>query len=118
MTTNTSYRFGEILWAEIPYTDETGAKKRPAVVVSSPRYNRERPELLVMPVTSQLHHGDTYGTVTISEWQQAGLPKPSVIKPLILPILKTRVLEKAGTLAKVDKDTIRKTLTEILSSDF
>jgi len=111
------FHFGELIEVEIRFTDETGSKQRPAVVVSSPRYNRERPELLVMPVTSRLKHRDTYGTLVIEDWERAGLKKPSVIKPLIWPVLKARVLAKLGILASADKDAVRATLAEVLSAD-
>ena len=111
------FHFGELIEVEIPFTDETGSKRRPAIVVSSARYNRERPELLVMPVTSRLKHRDTYGTLVIEDWERAGLRKPSVVKPLLWPVLKARVLGKIGILARPDKDALRATLAEILSAD-
>lgn len=112
-----SFRFGEVVRVEIPFTDGSGQKQRPAVVVSSPRYNRERLELLVMPVTSQLRHRDTYGTLVIQEWQPAGLSKPSAIKPLVVPVLKTRIHLRLGHLLRLDKDALHERLEEIFSEE-
>jgi mRNA interferase MazF len=39
----TACDFGDVLLVPFPFTDETGAKQRPAVVVNSARYQRERP---------------------------------------------------------------------------
>ena len=39
----TGFRFGDVLLVPFPFTDQTGAKQRPAVVCNSDRYKRERP---------------------------------------------------------------------------
>lgn len=36
----TAYDFGDVLLVPFPFTDQTGVKQRPAVVVSSSRYQR------------------------------------------------------------------------------
>ena len=71
-------------------------KRRPAVVVSSERYNRERPDLILMAITSQLRPSPAVGEVAVVEWQAAGLLKPSVIKPLITTIEATLVIRQLG----------------------
>jgi mRNA interferase MazF len=35
-----AYGFGDIVLVPFPFTDQSGAKKRPAVIVSSAAYNR------------------------------------------------------------------------------
>ncbi len=37
------YRFGDVIVVPFPFTDQTATQKRPAVVVSSEAYQRERP---------------------------------------------------------------------------
>ena len=80
----TAYEFGDILLVPFPFTDQTTAKKRPAVVVSSAAYNRNRPDIILMAVTSQEHSSGYFGDVAVAGWQQAGLFKPSVIKPIFI----------------------------------
>jgi mRNA interferase MazF len=38
----TTYSFGDVILVPFPFTDQSRAKQRPAVVVSSARYNTER----------------------------------------------------------------------------
>ena len=54
MPNTTSYSFGDVVLVPFPFTDQTAAKKRPAVVVSSELYNRARPDIILMAITSQL----------------------------------------------------------------
>ena len=81
----TGFEFGDIVLVPFPFTDQSAAKKRPAVVISSAAYQRERPDIIIMAVTSQVKSAQTLGEVVIKDWQDAGLLKPSVIKPVMQP---------------------------------
>lgn len=59
-----------------PFTDRTASKKRPAVVVSSDAYNRERLDLILIAVTTQTNPASAFGEMTIIDWQAAGLFRP------------------------------------------
>ncbi len=113
-----SYKFGEIVYILYPFSDHSGAKDRPAVIISCPRYNREKLEVILLPITGQLQHSDTYGTVVVDDWQTAGLLKPSVIKPMPHTPLQSAVRRRVGELTKADKAKLREMLSEVISSDF
>ena len=57
MPITTAYSFGDIVLVPFPFTDQTAAKKRPAIVVSSDAYHRDRRDLIIMAVTSQARPG-------------------------------------------------------------
>ena len=44
----TAFEFGDIDLVPFPFTDQSAAKQRPAVVISSEAYHRTRPDLLIM----------------------------------------------------------------------
>ena len=46
--------FGDVVLVPFPFTDQSGIKKRPAVVLSSNNYNVSRRDLLIMAITSQV----------------------------------------------------------------
>ncbi len=50
----TRFEFGDVVLVPFPFTDQSTTKKRPAIIVSSQHYNAQRPDLIVMAVTSQL----------------------------------------------------------------
>ena len=41
------FDFGDVVLVPIPFTDQSSIKKRPAVVVSSTTYNRDRPDIII-----------------------------------------------------------------------
>ena len=76
MPNTTAYRFGDLVLVPFPFTDQTGIKKRPAIVVSSDAYQRQRPDMVLMAVTSQLlRPAGAVGEVLITERRKAGLPR-------------------------------------------
>lgn len=66
-----------------PFTDQTTTKKCPAIVVSSTDYQRERSDLILIALTSQANAETDFGEMKITEWKNAGLIKPSIIKPVL-----------------------------------
>ncbi len=110
----TSFKFGDIVLVPFPFTDQTSLKKRPAVVVSSAAYQRERPDLILMAVTSQVRPLSAFGEKLLAEWEEAGLLKPSVLKPILITLEKSLVARKLGCLRQQDLDSLKKSLSEIL----
>ena len=81
-----SFSPGDILLVPVVFSDGSGHKKRPVVII----YDGGDADLLVAPVTSQAAR--SVRDVAVVDWQAAGLRLPSVVR-----------LEK---LATVDKSTV------------
>ena len=98
-----NYNFGDILLVPFPFTNQLSSKKRPAVVISSLPYNSAKPDLIIMPVTSQIKPTQELGEFRVSNWEKAGLLKPSAIKPVITTIEKHLILKQLGQLQEADQ---------------
>ena len=114
MPNMTTYKFGDIILVPFPFTDQSTIKKRPAVVVSSEEYNSGRPDLIIMALTSRLHQVDKLGEKLVSDWQGAGLLKPSVFKPILATIENALVLRQLGNLQEDDCHSLVLILQDIL----
>lgn len=68
MQNMTNYEFGDVILVPFPFTDQTTTKKRPAVVVSSNSYQRERSDLILIAITSQANPATSFGEITIAGW--------------------------------------------------
>lgn len=109
-----TYAFGEVVLVPFPFTDQSGAKKRPAVIVSSSGYNGSRRDLIIMAITSQVRTPLGFGEAPISDWQAAGLIKPSVFKPVFTTIEQSLVVRTMGTLAAADLRTLREAIAQAI----
>ncbi len=114
MPPTTVYKFGDVVLVPFPFTDQSGAKKRPAVVVSSAVYNSARPDLVLMAITGQARGAANVGEVDITEWQKAGLLKASVVKPILTTVEKKLVINKLGRLEAADCAALESALRVIL----
>ena len=110
----TAYEFGDIVLVPFPFTDQSAVKKRPAVIISSGDYNRHRPDIIIMAVTSQIHSPRYFGDLTITDWQQAGLLKPSAVKPILTTIEKSLLFKSLGRLSDSDRSELLSNLQNIL----
>ena len=109
-----SYDFGDVVLVPFPFTDQTTSKRRPAIVISSEAYQRSRPDIILMAVTSQAKPAGLFGEVPVADWEKAGLLKPSVIKPVVASIEKSLVIRKLGRLEDLDQKKLRGALESIL----
>ena len=109
-----AHAFGEVVLVPFPFTDQSGVKKRPAVVVSSSAYNVNRRDLIIMAITSQVRTPPGFGEATVADWQAAGLIKPSVLKPVFTTIAQGLVVRTMGTLSTSDLRTLRETVAQVI----
>jgi mRNA interferase MazF len=112
----TGSEFGDLVLVPFPFTDQSATKRRPAVVVSSAAYHRERPDLVILAVTSQVRPVAGMGEAVITKWKEAGLLKPSVLKPVLATIERRLVLRTLGKLMEEDRAALRRVLAEMLGA--
>jgi len=105
----TPFEFSDIILVPFPFTDQSTNKKRPAVVISSQAYNTERPDLIIMAVTSQIKPTSTIGEMIIQDWQTEGILKQSAIKPVITTIEMGLVVKHMGRLTDNDRMALHST---------
>lgn len=98
MPTTTSYNCGAVVLLPFPFSDQSSAKIRPAIVVS-PEYPSV--DLLVIGVTSV---GDSLrpGEFAIEFWREAGLIHPSFAKRAVASVASHLVRKQIGQLREAD----------------
>ena len=113
MAATSRFSFGGVVLVPFPFTDQSGTKKRPAVVVSSHGYNASRRDIVIMTITSQVRTPLGFGEAMISAWQAAGLIKTSVLKPVFTTIDHALVIRTMGTLTAADIKTLRELVGDV-----
>jgi mRNA interferase MazF len=110
----TAFEFGDVVLVPFPFTDQSATKQRPAVVISSDAYHSSRPDVLIMAVTSQARPRPAIGEAAIRRWKEAGLIKPSALKPVIATVERGLVRRRLGRLEPEDLQALRALLPTIL----
>jgi len=95
------------------FSDESGVKLRPAVVVSSTGYHRSRREVIVAAITSNVKRR-LFGEHKITRWKDSGLLFPSVVTGLIRTVAGTMIDRRLGSMAAPDLDAVNHSLRRCL----
>lgn len=98
----TSYARGDVVLVSMDFTNRSGSKLRPAVVVSGEEYNRRTPDVLIASVTGNLSAIPHPGDHRISEWKAAGLLKPSLAQAKLATVEGSIIRRKLGELGNED----------------
>ena len=70
-----------------------------------------------MAITGRMHQMNKLCEKLVTDWQDAGLLKPSVFKPILATIENTLVLRHLGSLQSEDRHTLGLILQDIIGSD-
>jgi len=108
------YSRGDVVLVSFVFSDETGERQRPAVIVSSEAYHRSRQEAIIAAITSRTDR-ILAGDHLITDWQDAGLLFPSVATGIIRTIKQSMISRKLGTIFQADMEVIDDNLRAALS---
>jgi mRNA interferase MazF len=108
------FEFGDVLLVPFPFTNQAVSKQRPAVIVSTAAYNRAKPDVVVMAITSQFRSAPTLGEVWLGQWQAGGLLKPSAVKPVFATLEQNLIIRKLGTLSAADQAALKTAIGETI----
>jgi len=107
------YSRGDVVLVNFLFSDESGAKRRPALVISSARYLQKRQEAIVAAITSTLDRV-LVGDHKMKDWNNAGLLYPSVVTGIIRTVKQDMIHRKLGDISASDQEAIEHKLREIL----
>jgi mRNA-degrading endonuclease toxin of MazEF toxin-antitoxin module len=105
MPSMTIYKRGHVVVVNVPYSNHSGVKPRPALVISAEAFHRELPDLIVCPISSQprYYRRPGLGDYPIREWRAVGFRYPSTVR--------------ISKLLAVDKQTIKTNLGFLSAQD-
>jgi mRNA interferase MazF len=110
----TDYSRGDVVLVSFVFSDETGERQRPAVIVSSEAYHRSRQEAIIAAITSRTDRILT-GDHLITDWQGAGLLFPSVATGIIRTVKRGMISRRLGIMSQADMEAIDDNLRAALS---
>ena len=105
MPSTTTYRRGQVVVVNVPFTGQTGSKPRPALVVSVDAFHQGLPDLIVCPISSQprYYQKPGPGDHPLKQWKAVALRHPSTARiSNILAVEKKLIKRALGTLHAED----------------
>jgi len=111
----TRYEPGDVFLVRFPFTDLSTAKKRPVVVVSSPAFSERYGDVIVLALTSYPQEDET---LVLEHWREAGLVKPTWIKPLIATLAPAAFDRRLGALSERDRPRVAGALRGVFALEF
>lgn len=103
-----------IVAVPFPFTDKAKSKKRPALVISTEKFQKETGHASLLMITTA-EHSEWFGDFLITDLEKTGLPVESFVRQKIFTI-DLRLIEKSiGRLSKKDMDAVRALLKKCIS---
>ncbi len=111
-----TFEQGDVIRVPFPYTDRDTRQRRPALVVSNgPTGAVNSPLWVVMITAAENRRWD--GDVQIKDHAKAGLPAPSVIRPVKIATIEARHAEKIGKITTPIRRAVMQQIQQIIAAD-
>ncbi|MCH8989514.1 MAG: type II toxin-antitoxin system PemK/MazF family toxin [Chloroflexi bacterium] len=110
---NGGYSRGDVVLVNFVFSEETGSKRRPVLLLSSDQYMHGRQEVVVSAITSNTRR-ILVGDHLMVDWEEAGLLFPSVATGILRTIKQSMIDRKMGAVSQQDLTAIESNLSRIL----
>lgn len=105
MPSTTTYKRGQVVVANVPFSNHSGSKPRPALVISTEAFHRTLLDVIVCPISSRprYYQRPGPGDQPLRHWKDVGLRYPSTVRlSNILAVDKKIIKRSPGRLLKDD----------------
>lgn len=113
----TTYKRGQVVVLNVPFSDQSGVKPRPAVVISTGDFHRALPDIIVCPISSQprYYRRPGPGDYPLQKWRLVGLRHPSTVRiSKMLSVDKAILKSILGALSQEDMAEVEASLRQAL----
>jgi mRNA interferase MazF len=116
MPSTTTYRRGQVVVVNVPFTGQTGSKPRPALVVSVEGFHQKLLDVIVCRISSQprYHQKPGPGDRPLKHWKTVGPRYPSTARLSNLLAVEKKLIKRVlGTLHAEDLARVEHGLREV-----
>jgi mRNA interferase MazF len=103
---------GDVALVRFPFTNQQSVKQRPAVIVNQVEYPRQYGDFVLIPLTSV---AQTNPSLALRDWRDAGLLKPTWVKPIIATLNQHLIVRILGSVTVADHTAVRAAIEEIFA---
>lgn len=106
MMSTPNYSKNDVILVRYPFSDLSGSKVRPAVVVNAPHVSQD---IFIVPMTSRTASLLT-GEFLLTDWAAAGLNVPTAVKRGLYTVHQTLIVKAIGSLTNPDAEQLERSL--------
>lgn len=115
MKSGTRFRQADIILVPFPFSDLSGAKKRPVLIISNNDYNNNHSDLVTCGITSNILDREYSVLINNENLAEGNLPITSIIKTdKLFTLDKSIVQKKIGRLNPQTFNHVKKILSELM----
>jgi len=104
------YLKNEVILVKYPFSDLSGSKVRPAIVVNAPHSSQD---VVIVPLTSRTT-ALLGGEFVLAEWKKVGLNVESAVKRGFYTVQQSLVVKSIGKLSAADAEELERSLRDWL----
>lgn len=101
-----SYSKNEVVLVRYPFSDLSGSKVRPAVIVNGPHASHD---VMIVPITSRVS-SLLAGEFVLADWSKAGLNVQSALKRGLFTVHQSLIVKSIGKLSDIDGNSLEDSL--------
>ncbi|MCI2430783.1 MazF family transcriptional regulator [Candidatus Acetothermia bacterium] len=105
-----SYSKNDVILVRYPFSDLSGLKVRPAVVVNAPHASQDA---FIVPLTGKTT-SLLAGEFLLADWGAAGLNVPTAVKRGLYTVHQTLIVKIVGKLVRPDAEQLERSLRDWL----
>lgn len=105
----------DVVVVPFPFSDRAAAKRRPALVLSGRRFNREGHTVMAMVTTKKVPPWPV--DTPLANFQSAGLKVSCLVRFKIFTLDNRLILNKIGRLSEMDAEKVAVRIQDVLCDD-
>ncbi|MGH7024636.1 MAG: type II toxin-antitoxin system PemK/MazF family toxin [Caulobacteraceae bacterium] len=105
----------DVVVVPFPFTDKTGSKRRPALVISTQAFNDSHDQLVLTMITAA-RQSHWPSDVILRNWRSAGLAVACRVRFKLFTLDKALIVRRLGALANEDRESVRRALLANLAA--
>ena len=109
MASTTTYKRGQVIVVNVPFSDQSGSKPRPALIISTEAFHRHLLDVVACPISSQprYYQRPGPGDHPLRHWKALGLRYASTVRiSNIVAVEKNIIRRVLGMLSQDDLDRV------------
>ncbi len=108
MPSTTTYKRGQVVVVNVPFSNHSGSKPRPALIMSPEAFHRTLPDVIVCPISSQprYYQRPGPGDHPLRQRKAVGLRYPSTARVSNIVTVEKKIIKR--TLAMLPHDDLER----------